>query len=697
MLEANASDCAVCHRTVYKVEELKSQIGIIHKLCYFCTTCKKRAPQWEPDSLRNILGELYCEACQAKSELEQEHNKELEKIEKEKKKLEDEAKSMAAGLNGQVTGQNGNGNLYSTPTNLNGAATPGTKKKKRSKSKSKDYDNTLTTPSEKLLTKSISKPEPQLLKPSSSISHTQTFPTTLHTNLRLSLSNTACPHPSVSSPPVTSIFNTLPNYPSFNFPTQPNFPGFTQPNGLNGGLNGLNGVSPNLLAPNLLTPNLFSFNTNTTLPKMDGQVANLDNGMANMSFGTDESGLTKKKSLKKKTGSIKKKKKTEGEGDDATKTKKKTKKKKDAGLEANPGQMLPGQMLPMQPIIGPNGQPMLLPNGQPMMGPGGQLMPMNGAPPGGMPGMPGMPNMPSMPTGPNGMPLPLKPVMGPNGQPILLPNGQPMVAPGGVMPQPPMGMPPMGMPPNGMPPNGMPPNGMPPNGLGGPLPGMPGALPGGPPEPLQPIIGPNGQPLLLPNGQPMMGPGGKMMAPPAGLPMGANGQPLPLKPVLGPNGQPIMGPNGMPLLGPDGKMPPGLGPDGKPLPIGAAATETSPTTSTPKGKKAKAAAAAAAAEAAAAKKKEEEAKKPVVNSKFKFLQKAREVCVNCQKTVYAAEKTLGPKNKIYHKLCLRCLSCNRGLQSGGFVDHDDEPFCKGCYAKYFGPRGVGFGALSFAN
>ena len=88
--------------------------------------------------------------------------------------------------------------------------------------------------------------------------------------------------------------------------------------------------------------------------------------------------------------------------------------------------------------------------------------------------------------------------------------------------------------------------------------------------------------------------------------------------------------------------------------------------------------------------------KPAV-SKFKFLQKGREICTTCQTTVYAAEKTLGPKNKIYHKMCLRCLSCNKALASGSFVDHDSEPFCKGCYAKYFGPRGIGFGTLSFAQ
>ena len=100
------------------------------------------------------------------------------------------------------------------------------------------------------------------------------------------------------------------------------------------------------------------------------------------------------------------------------------------------------------------------------------------------------------------------------------------------------------------------------------------------------------------------------------------------------------------------------------------------------------------------KEKEEKEKKPPpkpVNPRFAFLAKNREICVNCQKTVYAAEKVLGPKNKIYHKLCLRCLSCNKGVSMGSFVDHDEEPFCKGCYAKYFGPKGLGFGTLSFAQ
>lgn len=84
-------------------------------------------------------------------------------------------------------------------------------------------------------------------------------------------------------------------------------------------------------------------------------------------------------------------------------------------------------------------------------------------------------------------------------------------------------------------------------------------------------------------------------------------------------------------------------------------------------------------------------------SKFRFQNAPKELCVQCHKSVYAAEKTFGPASLIYHKLCLRCNSCNNVLHSGLWVDHDKQPFCKACYAKYFGPRGIGFGTLSFTQ
>jgi len=82
---------------------------------------------------------------------------------------------------------------------------------------------------------------------------------------------------------------------------------------------------------------------------------------------------------------------------------------------------------------------------------------------------------------------------------------------------------------------------------------------------------------------------------------------------------------------------------------------------------------------------------------YKFMIQNRDVCFLCTKTVYFAEKVFGPLNHIYHKLCLRCNGCNTVLATGSWVDHDGKPFCKGCYAKYFGPRGIGFGTLSFAS
>merc|ERR1712150_91526 len=83
-------------------------------------------------------------------------------------------------------------------------------------------------------------------------------------------------------------------------------------------------------------------------------------------------------------------------------------------------------------------------------------------------------------------------------------------------------------------------------------------------------------------------------------------------------------------------------------------------------------------------------------SRFR-LNQVKEVCTACHKTVYFAEKTFGPASLIYHKLCLRCNACNNLLNAGQWVDHDRQPYCKGCYAKYFGPRGIGFGTLAFAS
>ncbi|KAI9315333.1 hypothetical protein BX666DRAFT_387700 [Dichotomocladium elegans] len=69
-----------------------------------------------------------------------------------------------------------------------------------------------------------------------------------------------------------------------------------------------------------------------------------------------------------------------------------------------------------------------------------------------------------------------------------------------------------------------------------------------------------------------------------------------------------------------------------------------------------------------------------------------DTCTKCGKTVYAAEMVLGAGNK-YHALCLKCTECGKLLSSNNLVDKDFDLYCRGCYAKLFGPKGFGFGNL----
>ncbi|KAF8602198.1 hypothetical protein BDV93DRAFT_474759 [Ceratobasidium sp. AG-I] len=61
-------------------------------------------------------------------------------------------------------------------------------------------------------------------------------------------------------------------------------------------------------------------------------------------------------------------------------------------------------------------------------------------------------------------------------------------------------------------------------------------------------------------------------------------------------------------------------------------------------------------------------------------------CPRCEKTVYAAEQIIGPGRQVYHKFCLKCTSCNKRLDSYSLVEHDNEPYCKGCHVRGFGTR-----------
>ncbi len=70
-----------------------------------------------------------------------------------------------------------------------------------------------------------------------------------------------------------------------------------------------------------------------------------------------------------------------------------------------------------------------------------------------------------------------------------------------------------------------------------------------------------------------------------------------------------------------------------------------------------------------------------------------EKCKKCSKSVYAAEKQVGPSNTVYHKSCFLCSKegCGKRLDSVSVTEKNGVIYCKTCYAKDFGPGGYGFG------
>jgi len=65
-------------------------------------------------------------------------------------------------------------------------------------------------------------------------------------------------------------------------------------------------------------------------------------------------------------------------------------------------------------------------------------------------------------------------------------------------------------------------------------------------------------------------------------------------------------------------------------------------------------------------------------------------CPKCGKSVYAAEKmTAGGYD--FHKFCFKCGMCNKLLELGSASTHEAEIYCKQCYGRKYGPKGVGFG------
>lgn len=94
------------------------------------------------------------------------------------------------------------------------------------------------------------------------------------------------------------------------------------------------------------------------------------------------------------------------------------------------------------------------------------------------------------------------------------------------------------------------------------------------------------------------------------------------------------------------------------------------------------------------------------------------ICPRCKKNVYFAEEKMA-LGKSFHKMCFACgkntlmslmiksilitdpflpclvwrptANCKKMLDSTNATEHDDELFCRSCYAKKFGPKGYGYG------
>merc|ERR1712098_206342 len=67
-----------------------------------------------------------------------------------------------------------------------------------------------------------------------------------------------------------------------------------------------------------------------------------------------------------------------------------------------------------------------------------------------------------------------------------------------------------------------------------------------------------------------------------------------------------------------------------------------------------------------------------------------EICAKCGKTVYFAEAMKADGNT-WHKTCFTCILCNKMLDSCLVCEKEGNIYCKSCYGKNFGPKGVGFG------
>jgi len=89
------------------------------------------------------------------------------------------------------------------------------------------------------------------------------------------------------------------------------------------------------------------------------------------------------------------------------------------------------------------------------------------------------------------------------------------------------------------------------------------------------------------------------------------------------------------------------------------------------------------------------ANKPVNNLstgvvKMKPKYGSADICPRCNKSVFIAE-LMRAAGKAWHKSCFTCLLCRKRVDSSMLCEREGEIFCKSCYGRNFGPKGVGFG------
>lgn len=71
--------------------------------------------------------------------------------------------------------------------------------------------------------------------------------------------------------------------------------------------------------------------------------------------------------------------------------------------------------------------------------------------------------------------------------------------------------------------------------------------------------------------------------------------------------------------------------------------------------------------------------------------KSENGCPRCGFMVYAAEQ-MKSKSHVWHKMCFYCSECRKYLDSTNLNDGPDgNIYCRSCYGKFYGPKGVGYG------